>query len=762
MAGSPDYVDPATCAGCHAEIAADYAETGMAQAFYRPRADRMVEDFAANNVFYHEPSQRRYAMIERDGRYFQRRSQLDGQGRETNVVEKEVHYVMGSGNHARTYLHQYPNGKLVQLPLGWYSERGGFWAMNPGYDQPRHAGFRREIGFECMFCHNAYNPIEPGSDAPGRDPLFPGTLAEGIDCQRCHGPGRRHVEAVANGAGEGEIRQAIFNSAHESRERQLEVCMQCHLETTSRRLPFSIVRFDRAAFSYRPNEPLASYTLHFDHEPGPEREKKYEIAHAAYRLRKSECFAKSEMTCTTCHDPHRARRGEEATLHYAEVCRSCHENTLSSGIASGGHRDDADCMSCHMVKRRTDDVVQVVMTDHYIQRRLPDGDPLAPIAETHETAETRYRGAVDLYYPPELDGSSESDLYLAAAQVIEESNFEEGVPRLQALVDAAPDADGAFAFQLAEAYWKLDRREEALDQYERAASRSPNHLIALRNYGVSLSHSGRHSDAETVLRRAISLEPEDSKNLTNLGETLIALGRPQEAVEALDQALRIDPDSPEAFTNLAEARSRLGEADEALEAARNAVRISPDFVLGLNKLANLLLARERLDEAERHLLAAIRYDPEFATVRYNYATLLMVRERFDEAERQLREAIRLEPGMALAHSNLGNLLGRKGDVVAAEGAFRRAAAADPGLAEAHFNLGTALAAQQRFSEARSSFEAALKADPDYDQARLNLGIVLASEGETQAARIHLDIAARSELPEVRQAAQGFLNELGGR
>ncbi|MCG8651990.1 MAG: hypothetical protein MI861_19270, partial [Pirellulales bacterium] len=285
IAGDPDYIDNAACAGCHEEIAATYAETGMARAFYRADHESMAH-LPADARYDHEKSGRSYRIEERDGAYYLRRHETAPDGSEASVFEKRIDYVMGSGNNARSYLHRYPSGKLVELPLGWYSENGGYLAMSPGYDQPRHGGFRREIPFECMFCHNGYSPIEPGSDAPGRDPLFPGRLTEGIGCQRCHGPGRAHIEAVAREEPDEVVRQAIFNPAGESRERQLEVCMQCHLESTARKLPYSIRRFDRAAFSYKPNEPLADFVLHFDHPKGV-REDKFEIAHAAYRLRKS-------------------------------------------------------------------------------------------------------------------------------------------------------------------------------------------------------------------------------------------------------------------------------------------------------------------------------------------------------------------------------------------------------------------------------------------------------------------------------------------
>ena len=39
----------------------------------------------------------------------------------------------------------------------------------------------------------------------------------------------------------------------------MEVCTQCHLETTSAPLPNAIRRFDRGPFSYRPGEPLSAF-----------------------------------------------------------------------------------------------------------------------------------------------------------------------------------------------------------------------------------------------------------------------------------------------------------------------------------------------------------------------------------------------------------------------------------------------------------------------------------------------------------------------
>src|SRR5262249_43502735 len=153
------------------------------------------------------------------------------------------------------------------------------------------------------------------------EPVVAAKLPEGIDCQRCHGPGADHVRKAEEGAMPEEIRKAIVNPARLNPEREMEVCMQCHLETTSFRLPNAIVRYERGPFSYKPGEPLPDFMLHFDKLSAADD--RFEIAGAAYRLRQSKCFLKSAaaLRCTTCHNPHDIPRGEEAAKHYTQACR---------------------------------------------------------------------------------------------------------------------------------------------------------------------------------------------------------------------------------------------------------------------------------------------------------------------------------------------------------------------------------------------------------------------------------------------------------
>src|ERR1044071_7393088 len=163
-AAEPGYVDPNGCRPCHTQIFDSFRKTGMGRSFTQAGAVPPLAEF------YHEPSQRYYSIVNRKDGHYLRRSQTSG----TNVIEKRIDYVIGSGNHSKTFLHRDPSAQLMEVPVSWYSERGGYYAMSPGYDRPDHSDFRREVSESCLFCHNGY----PSAANSG--------LASGIDCQRCH------------------------------------------------------------------------------------------------------------------------------------------------------------------------------------------------------------------------------------------------------------------------------------------------------------------------------------------------------------------------------------------------------------------------------------------------------------------------------------------------------------------------------------------------------------------------------------------------
>ncbi|MGH9338134.1 MAG: tetratricopeptide repeat protein [Acidobacteriota bacterium] len=634
------YVDPDACRPCHSDVYETYQHTGMGKSFSRLQSDKTIEDWTNNNVFYHPASDRYYTMFERDGRFYQRRHQIGLDGREINVVKKVIDFVIGSGNHARTYLNKTDDGKLFQLPVGWYSEKGGFWAMSPGYDRSDHQAFSRRITHECMFCHNGYPAIEPGSDDFGREARFTGQIPEGIDCQRCHGPGQDHIRAVQTPEATLEsIRSAITNPARLSPERQLEVCMQCHLETTSARLPPYVRRYDRGFYSFRPGEPLADYILHFDHAPGTRNDDKFEIVSAPYRLRMSACFQQSNgaLTCLTCHNPHRIPRGDEAKAHYVQACQSCHEPALKNLIISGQHTESPDCLDCHMPKRRTDDVVHVIMTDHSIQRFKPQRELLAPLEESRFYGH-QYLGEVVSYYPMKLASTDEGDLYAAVAQIQDNANLEDGISRLEAAIQKYKPGGGAFYFELAEGYSESGRFEKAVPLYKEALQREPDLWPAQHKMGIALSKLGQYAQAAQVLEKAAAMGTEEPTTLNDLALIYRQLGNLDGAISTLRQAIELDPDIPQLHNNLGGLLLETGDEMGAATAFRNAIRILPNFAAAHNNLGKLLARRDDFHHAQYHFEEALRHYPGWAEAHLNLGTILAIQGNFREALSHLKEA----------------------------------------------------------------------------------------------------------------------------
>ena len=128
------YVDSRACAQCHSQIYESYRRTSMGRSLFQPASANTVEDYINKNTFDHALSGTHYSMTIRDGAYYQRRWQTGFDGSDTNIEDMKIDYVIGAGDHARSYLHRTALGTLIELPLGWYSERGGYWAMSPGFD----------------------------------------------------------------------------------------------------------------------------------------------------------------------------------------------------------------------------------------------------------------------------------------------------------------------------------------------------------------------------------------------------------------------------------------------------------------------------------------------------------------------------------------------------------------------------------------------------------------------------------------------------
>jgi predicted CXXCH cytochrome family protein len=751
-ANASGYIDPAMCAQCHQKIAQSFRTTGMGRSFANAGGPALASLFNGASVD-NQPSGMHYVMLQRDGKLYQRRFTIGYRGQQTNILDEQVDYVIGSGNHAHTFLHRNPDGRLIELPVTWYSDQGGSWAMSPGYDRANQEDFRRAVPGECMFCHNAYpRPLDNFNRAQLDPPAFPRELPQGVDCQRCHGPGAAHVKAVLAGAGSAAIRAAIVNPARLSRDRQLEVCMQCHLETSSSHMPNEIRRYDRALYSYRPGQPLGDYKIYFD-PVANQKTDRFEIAHAAYRLRMSACFRNSQMTCLTCHDPHASYRGAGMEQHYIAVCESCHQGVKHTRALPAG----ATCLSCHMPQRRTDDAVHVVMTDHYIQRVKPDRDLLAP---KPEQAFKEDRGGIVLYYPPQLPPAPQNELYLDVAHVKDGSEGAAAIARLRDAIETQKPAAPEFYFELAHAYFKAGQNTEAIPWYQQALQHRRVYPAASKELAVALLAEKKSAQAEAVLQTAALATPSDPQLEVDLGNFDLRHDRPEDAHQRLSRALALNPQMAQAENLLGLLALRKKDNAAAEKWLRGALRDNPVLAEAHTNLANALSGTGDYQQAAYQFQQAIRLNANDAEAHHGYGLMLELMHSYDQAAGELEQAARLDAGDAQIHGDLADLLAARGQLPEAETQYKIALAGDPGSADLHVSLGGVLSAEGNRVEAAEEFRKALAIDPRRYDADLGLAVLLAQEGHTADAKLYGRKAAESPDPALRGAALNLLRQIG--
>ncbi|HEX5042253.1 MAG TPA: tetratricopeptide repeat protein [Candidatus Polarisedimenticolaceae bacterium] len=563
------YVGPGECARCHAEIAQTYARTGMGQSWYRLTPANAVEDFTEENEIELPGSGVRYRMTARDGRFYMRQFLRGAGGKEAFAEEHELKWVVGSNHHSRAYVIE-REGKLFQTPICWYPT-GELWDLCPGFDTGNEH-FRREISASCVFCHNAR--MERVGDTPN---LFR-TVPEGIDCERCHGPGSIHVARwrKEGASPTGGPDPTIVNPDRLPPAQRRDVCFQCHLGDSH--VTERVSRRPDAMLDWRPGQPMADAVVGYTYAQG--MESAFGISAQADRLARSPCFRESrgQLDCTTCHDPH-VTVYERSPAVYREACLECHQPSACRGApparaATPGLRDD--CVQCHMRQAEPDDQRHTTITDHWIRAVIE------PPAEREV-----YRDLALEPVPLDAEGQlSEAEraylraraAYALAASVTPQAravlwqSAEEGFRRAIERGLKNPDAP----FYLGKLLGYRRRGEEAIEKYREALALDPHHREAAFSLGQALLARGDAGGAQATFDGILERRPEDAGAIAELGRVALQRGQAREALTRFERALAIEPWNARLHGSRAVALAELGRKDDAVEAARQAVTLDPE------------------------------------------------------------------------------------------------------------------------------------------------------------------------------------------
>jgi hypothetical protein len=326
------YVGSNHCAECHPGEHAWHAQSGHARTL-RPAAQISLAR-RLNGETFADPERpgAEWSYSLQDGQF---RTEL----REAGEVERFViDYAFGSGRHATTFVtltNRTPDHPtMLEHRLTVFSHKKTP-DITPGQGQARGTTRRGDgrsgseyptpATLKCFDCHTTTM-----SDR-GPQALDEAVMIPNVGCERCHGPGKSHIEAARRGARQDALAMP-FGHGRQSAAEELRLCGSCH------RLPETV----------DPDMIKPGYAALVRFQP--------------VGLMQSACYLKSQgaMSCSTCHDPH-ARTSTDIPA-YEAACLSCHQGaskTLCKVATSTG------CISCHMPRR--DASRGMIMTDHWIR-----------------------------------------------------------------------------------------------------------------------------------------------------------------------------------------------------------------------------------------------------------------------------------------------------------------------------------------------------------------------------------------------------------
>jgi hypothetical protein len=358
-----DFLGDAACQECHQEISSTYAHTAHHLTSRVPTKDSILGSFTSGqNVLKTGDPDLHFRMNAKESGFYE--TAVFWQPPDQKTRTERIDIVTGSGDKGQTYLY-WKGNQLFQLPVSYWTDLKR-WITSPGYSEGV-ANFDRPILPRCLECHATYFESIP-SEKAGNYYKKTGFVL-GISCERCHGPGRAHVEfersqSLADSSGT----HSIVNPATLPRDRHIEVCAQCHGGIGQAIVP---------AFSYIPGQQLEKYVS----LPHPDAEARVDVHGNQVALtQRSRCYRSSQMTCTTCHDVHAP---EHVAASYSEKCLQCHQDRDCGEFVKLGAKIRQNCIDCHMpvqdsnliVSDLDGEQVKAKIRNHWIKIYPPGQNP---------------------------------------------------------------------------------------------------------------------------------------------------------------------------------------------------------------------------------------------------------------------------------------------------------------------------------------------------------------------------------------------------
>jgi tetratricopeptide (TPR) repeat protein len=595
---SAKYVGMNTCKLCHQSIYNTFIKTGMGKSFDVASKQKSAGDF--NNATIHDnlANLSYHAYWQNNNLYFCefRKEKNDT----THKRIEQVDFIIGSGQHTNSHL-QSINGYINQMPMTYYTQKK-HWDLPPGFENGFNTRFSRKIGLECMTCHNAYPDIVLGSENKYK------SIPNGIDCERCHGPGSIHVSQRQTGSKidtSQYIDYSIVNPAKLSIDLQFDLCQRCHLQGNA------VLKEGKSFYDFKSGQKLSNFISVFLPKY-KNADDEFIMASHADRLKQSACFIKSysqlknkntlkpykdALTCITCHNPHISVKETNVNV-FNDACINCHnqngKSKLTCTVSNSAKNKKTthstlkfnDCVSCHMPVSGSTDIPHVSVHDHYIRKPITKVEKdkikafvgLYSINEKQPSKLTRAQAYINQYEKFDqtlsyldsaealLNIKTDKDLHINIRALIQlnfiKQNFKNVITYVNKIGEAKcydslftkqsfENRDAWTCYRIAESYYYVNNFNLAIKWFKLAVKLAPYNLEFRNKYGSALATNKQLNEAANEFQFVLQQHPKNVSAYTNLGYIQLVNGFPAEALRLYNLAQNLDPDYEPLLLNLA-------------------------------------------------------------------------------------------------------------------------------------------------------------------------------------------------------------------
>lgn len=598
-----DYVGWSVCGECHAQRLHDFQKTRHFLALRLPDQMKFPRGFdpvlppfipAGSPVQFQATTSPQPAIIA---------TPLTGQDSEKKISPIAYAYGAEAGTDEVYFTQQ--GDQIFELPLVWIHP-DDCWGTTQ-FDPYGSGDLSRPLAPQCLECHSVWVDFKRGSHNR-YGPLDPQLL--GVTCERCHGPAKSHVEYHRAQPAE-KIARHIVQPKSLSRDRQMDLCAQCHTNT---------VRHRRPPFSYRPGEDLADSFLVLKMD-FPEENR---VANQLHSFQESACFRKSDsLTCITCHDPHHAPDKSDP-LASSRSCVTCHEPDRCGARSRLPQPLQDNCAACHMPKRSKvqivfesqkgnlsfpaprfehrigvyPDVEQAILFEWYRQQ---------PGQQAAEQASLLASSLAD-YWTNQAKEAEDQKRFLVSIDCYNHVLRFQDTPQTREKQDRSLNAYR----QIKEIWFKGEflkrerRLPEAITEFEKLLTIDPGLAKAHLELGTLYAATSRNEEAVEHLKTAARNDPNDPGALAMMGWLQFLAGRPETSLEFYDKAAEIEPWGASIERMRAQCLSRLGRYPETVQAYLRSLTIDPHQTDCARELRRTLRERFTPDESLAHAIDAVK------------------------------------------------------------------------------------------------------------------------------------------------------------